>query len=953
MEDRTPPKTSKDPRATEADGSETAPSKTPKRARGAKKQAKVPQRDKDANKEDDVSKGQGPRRKSPTLRQRGSSKNRETAGELQGPAATGSTKHKTPPVAAEAPTFGVAVTPGTTSNLEPAASAAVRSGAPANPDQIQASHVGEDEPKVPPGGDAAENAAASGGGPARPAGPQTEYTRVISSSDTQAAAAGGSSDTLATAVPTKVATCSGTDQDPAARVIGTKARPNRGAQAGKAVQLDAEATPAPRKPLQARWMTKTSRAEESSTKAAESRNLSPAAAKRIPVTYYVVIVFGSLALLALVAYLLASTGSKKRQYDTCKTPACAQLSKRLLESINRSANPCDSFDGYVCDGWRSGHDISVHEDAFQSILGRLYREVRDMDVPKRGQNALQRAAAFYRSCERVGKGDGDELHLVQELLGQAGVVWPRRSPTNADALQTMLATSVQLRWGAILAFEFSNVAGEGHVFVHMAEELNLLKWKSDEQLHSADSRRRYFEALRDQFAPAVDKSSAAYYDGDVFVTYEETQRLESEVLRHFFQMAPAKVTEKIPDGVMYGTVPRLTKERWKDDLRPYTSYLNVTGPLVFRTNARDLVLQLLTQWRDHGEQKMHLLLSWCAVQMAALFANQKLIVNFYGSKEKAEVAHGVSCFSKAFRLVGDQAFYGSSQQFLPVKMRPTAEDMTLGVRTAFRRRLERWEFYDDRVTVVQDWNSTTVVLKYFTDTSNHFVQSVGGKLEHVLEEEMDMGESLVDNWSLAARASFQDPTSLRLSEDIEDLNTYTLVQSGEQSPDFSLLPYAFAFPYFDGGATRALNYAGVASRMAEALSLLFLDAYDTQAQSAAALTEHFECMEGDASDILGRRDWARRMEPVSLKVALDAYNSAAGAETAAGDRRLEGLEFLSQQQLFFAAACFTRCAGSGASPARRGEPQCDAAFRHVEEFAAAFGCPTGSPLNPEKRCHIL
>ncbi|KAL1475073.1 hypothetical protein MTO96_037549 [Rhipicephalus appendiculatus] len=661
-------------------------------------------------------------------------------------------------------------------------------------------------------------------------------------------------------------------------------------------------------------------------KSPESRSLSPAVAKRIPAQYYAIVFFGSLALLTLLAYLLARTGSKKLHHDTCKTLACAQFAKRLVNSINRTASPCDSFDHYVCDGWRAAHYLSVHEDNFQSILSRLYSIVRDLDVPKRGQNDLQRAAAFYRSCECVNKGECNELPVVRKLLAKAGVVWPRRTPEKVDALTTLLYTSVRLRWGAILTFEFSAVAGERRVFLRAAEDFNLLKWKSDEHRLSPGDRERYFDVLRDGFADASAKTTNG---SDVFVTYEETQDLESKMLQPFFQLSPAKVTETIAEG------------------------RHATGPIVFRTDAGSLVLQLLAQWRDHGERAVHLLLSWCAVQLAALFTNQQLIVNFYGTRTKAGIARGVSCFSQAFRIVGEQVLYGSGETFLPARILSTASNMTAAVRQAFRLRLQRWEHYNDSIVVVQDWNSTTVALKYFDEAAqNSSNQSAeAGDENSIRVAKIDMGDSLAINWAVAAIASLEDPVSLHLSEDIEDLDLYTLIQSGAQSPDFSMLPYAFSFPYFDEGATLALNYAGVASHMAEALSLLFLDAYDTQLESAASLTDFFVCMKGNASDILGQRGWANRMEPVSLKVALDAYRLAEGA--GAGDRRLEGLEYLSPEQLFFAAACFTRCAGSSPVSARRGNAQCDAAFRHVEEFAAAFGCPEGSPLNPAERCRLL
>ncbi|KAH7934941.1 hypothetical protein HPB52_002433 [Rhipicephalus sanguineus] len=914
-EEKTPAKVSNDPKSPEPEGQETALARSTRHgARGAKKHASKSgssRSAKDASKEEETSKGADHKRKRLAARRRGSSKNRETATA----GSTTTTKHKTVSATESATASVLPVAPGTTGNPEEAALTALGTSdlgteAPeTDQDRVPARH-GRDETKVP-SGDPVTVTDTNTLATTVPAMPTVDNTRVAFSSDTEGAAvAGSSSGAGATAVPTQQATAMASEK----RVIGTMLRTKRGAQSEGAVEQGEEALVTQRKSRRSLWAARMSRPAQEVAKPADSRNLC-----------YAIVLFGSLALLTLVAYLLSRTGSERFHNDTCKTLACAQFAKRLDHSINRSAKPCDSFDHYVCDGWRASHDLSVREDSFQSMLGRLYSIVRDLDVPKQGQNDLERAAAFYRSCECVGKGECDELPVVRKFLADAGVVWPRKTPVRADALKTLLYTSVRLRWGGILTFDFSAVSGERRVFLRVAEDFNLLKWKSNEHRLYPGNRERYFDVLRAVFADASAKTANG---SDIFVTYEETQDLESKMLQPFFQLSPAKVTETIADEVMYDTVPVLRRKRWSSALALYLSLLKATGPIVFRTDAGSVVLQLLAQWRDHGERAVHLLLSWCAVQLAALFTNQQLIDNFYGTRAKADVARGVSCFSQAFRIVGEQVLYGSSDTFLPARLLSTAAHMTAAVRQAFRLRLERWKHYNDSVVVVQDWNTTAVALKYFDEAAQNSSNQTeqGGDQKPRRAVKIDMGDSLARNWVVAAIGSLVDPMSLHLSEDIEDMDLYTLIQSG--APDFSLLPFAFAFPYFDEGATLALNYAGVGSHMAEALSLLFLDAYDTQ---------------------LGRRGWARRMESVSLKVALDAYRRLAEN----GDRRLDGLEYLSPEQLFFTAACFTRCAGSSPVTARRGDAQCDAAFRHVEEFAAAFGCPEGSPLNPAKRCHLL
>ncbi|XP_065300339.1 neprilysin-1-like [Dermacentor albipictus] len=213
-----------------------------------------------------------------------------------------------------------------------------------------------------------------------------------------------------------------------------------------------------------------------------------------------------------------------------------------------------------------------------------------------------------------------------------------------------------------------------------------------------------------------------------------------------------------------------------------------------------------------------------------------------------------------------------------------------------------------------------------------------------------MGKSLVENWHLVPRAALSDPTASQASSAIEKLRLYVL-QNGSvpQGPDLSLLPCAFSFPYFDAMAPAAFNYAGVGSLVAQGLSELFLDA-QSKSKADSALETYRECMRDISSSSLERSNRALYMDPVSLKTSLDAYRSSGGASSY---NPVQGLEFLSPEQLFFVAACFTRCVGGDARSGGFTHAQCDATFKHVDEFARAFRCPPESPMNPEQRCKLF
>ncbi|KAK8762366.1 hypothetical protein V5799_026365 [Amblyomma americanum] len=647
-------------------------------------------------------------------------------------------------------------------------------------------------------------------------------------------------------------------------------------------------------------------------------------------------------LAVIVAVLLAlQAPSRERHYETCDTLACAAYSKRLLETINSSVKPCDSFTHYVCDGWNSRYEASVNDVALLSALTRMYHIVRDMNVPKSGQNEMERAAAFYLSCECVGKGRCNELLNVALALEAANVVWPHKAQ-RPDLLRTLLHVSIQLRWAGILAFEVEATGAKRYVLLRLPQEFYILGRRAKEQLRSPGSRQHYFEVLKTSLKAA---SSAAVH-GDS-VTFEETRNIELKIWDVLWNRATVHPTFIMKDGLFYNFVPNLTLERWKLALRDYGVALRDNERVVFVSDSIPFLHAFFNMWKKYGEEKMHLLLSWCTVQVAVWFANQELLINFYGTEQKVEIMHRAFCFSKTFVVTGDALLHRLSDAALPAGIRPQARALILDVRQSLHSRLLRWKFYDENVTVVHDWNSTSVALLYFEKPGEVDSDDKSEATDVHQEGLVDMGESLVANWQLAARASFLNPSSRRLSKVIQELGLYVLHADTEE-PDVSLLPYAFSFPYFDHGVTDALNYAGIGSRMAEALSQLFFSAYFTSPEASAAFKNQFYCMMNGTSSKMDQKSYGPYLEPLSLKTALYAYR----ARNTGTDVRVRGLEFLTPEQLFFVAACYVRCVRPSGPPGVA-DGQCDKAFQHVAEFADAFQCPPGTRMNPSHRCELL
>ncbi|KAH7946597.1 hypothetical protein HPB52_001841 [Rhipicephalus sanguineus] len=336
------------------------------------------------------------------------------------------------------------------------------------------------------------------------------------------------------------------------------------------------------------------------------------------------------------------------------------------------------------------------------------------------------------------------------------------------------------------------------------------------------------------------------------------------------------------------------------------------------------------------------------MQVAALFASQRLIASFYESEQHSRVLHSLFCLAHTYLLSGFELFTGYITQVFYANARDDADALVRAVRDEYSRLLARWPNHDKNVTVVADWNSTAVAFNAVDRTIRESGDGVAWP-DAGSHEPLVTGDSLVKAWRLVAaavRASSRYPRMVAVAESMQALSFYANV-----GKEFILMPYVFAFPLYDEDAAKVLNYAGLGSQVAQALGELFLAAYRTSSPPAREpVLEYTQCVLPDAKN--ARQDESQVMQVLSFNVLFDAYRASAQA----GDKRLPGLEALTLPQLLFVAACYADCPGGGLpSPASfiagvpdpwpGGEPRCDAMLRRTSHFARTFGCAPGKRMN--------
>ncbi|KAH8024365.1 hypothetical protein HPB51_022849 [Rhipicephalus microplus] len=353
------------------------------------------------------------------------------------------------------------------------------------------------------------------------------------------------------------------------------------------------------------------------------------------------------------------------------------------------------------------------------------------------------------------------------------------------------------------------------------------------------------------------------------------------------------------------------------------------------TSGHHFVYTFFDLWDNHGETGTYGYTSWCTVQVAALYANRDLILNYYGgSARRAQAYHGAFCVTAAY-VFSRYALFGSySAEIIRGNMLKMAENLTRAVGDSFLRRLTRWRHFKRHIQVVSNWSSLSKALRSFETVQDTEFAPTG----------LDMTDSFVQNWrkSTLVSRSTDDSVLLAATNSLELFAVYAL---GPQK-NFQLLPAALSFPLFDTALTTPVVYAGFGVSVAWALGLLFLAAYSSDPMANATVAQLMNCVAGKPGGTALDVD-AVTAVALAADAVLDALEQDAQVATELPIPRLEGF---TPMQLFFIAMCFVHCEGGVSSGSR--DDICDLSLRHVRRFALAFDCAAESPMNPAQRCEV-
>lgn len=699
-----------------------------------------------------------------------------------------------------------------------------------------------------------------------------------------------------------------------------------------------------------------------------------------------------LLLLTVVTLLgcIIALGIKIRQdpsRTTCLTEACITVASKIIESMDRTVDPCEDFYQYACGGWMKKNplpDGRSRWNTFNSLWDQnqaIMKHLLENSTFNSSSEAERKTQRYYLSCLNEQKIEELGSQPLIDLINRIGG-WNVTGSWDKDNFMEVLKTvSGTYRASPFFSVYVSVDSKNSNSNVIQVDQSGLFLPSRDYYLNKTANEKvltAYLEYM---------VTLGTLLGGDHNDTYTYMQQVlefETTLANITVPQEERRDEEKIYQKMTVADLQVLAPTvDWMDYLLFALSPLdlNDTEPVV--VYAKEYLQQVSELINTTDKSILNNYMMWNLIQKTASSldqrfenAQEKLLETIYGTK-KSCTPRWQTCISNTDDTLGFALGSLFVKATFDKESKAIAEEMINEIRTAFKNSLDDLDWMDDKTRQAAKEKADAI---YDMIGFPNFILD-NKELDDVYDgyevSEDSFFQNVLNFYNFSAKVMADQlrkpPNKDQWSMTPQTINAYYLSTKNEIVFPAGILQA----PFYARNHPKALNFGGIGVVMGHELTHAFDDQgreYDKdgnlrpwwQNSSVEEFKNRTECMVEqynqyfvNSEHINGKQTLGENIaDNGGLKAAYHAYKNWLRKNS---EEKLLPAVNLNNHQLFFVGFSQVWCSVRTPESSHEGlvtDPHSPAKYRVIgtlansKDFSEHFQCPPGSPMNPGKRCEV-
>ncbi|XP_065289049.1 neprilysin-1-like [Dermacentor albipictus] len=633
----------------------------------------------------------------------------------------------------------------------------------------------------------------------------------------------------------------------------------------------------------------------------------------------------------------------------CNTTNCSIIAQTLQSKLDNSVDPCQDFYRYVCGTFNENNQVAqLSLKITQATLSHL----NITTVRSTRQTSWEKVAGLFRACLSLAHNNRSQTSdLVEWMISLNLDLKNEAKLERVDAVDMMMRCSLDFGIQVILSITFHSAW-----FINDKRAMQLGFSEEDAawifSRYSVPKKKKLDDYIELLGLYGVTSPGDQLLAAKIMEYEKQLQRTTLKSTPHEARILHVTISSM---GEM--TKPYVKAEKWSTVFAKYTSKIySGSDTVVYQEDVLPILVKLIKS-KAVGFTGLRNLIAWSLFRQMVQYTEPRY---FAPTKSMSD-----TCYDRVLKVMKLAAVNPYLRATVTPEMLIEAEEMMVAILGAFRTLLvsSTWLKGTARVAAIRK----LFYLQYHIGGPSSR-QHDAAHVEKLYAPLPDVDRNrFFTSWrkalSFARHQMWADQTSWQFDE--TEVNAHY-----KKNLNIVIIPTAILQqPLFFFDSAPALNYGGIGTIMAHEI----MHGYDADGTNydgkenfkpwgteefAAAYTSKTDCIRRSHESVANMThpqeklvDTMKSENLADFVGTMTAYKAYYLLPDHKRTMRLPGLD-ITAERLFFINSCVKLCekkptaAGRYASSASR----CIVPLMNMPEFAAAFGCAIGTPMNPRVKC---